>query len=101
MHASVCNTVRQRIRDGTAWTARQTRAPGKDAVVRKEADRLIIEPVRPRSSLALLATLEPIDDDFPTVTDPPIDDVDLKLSNEERHRLLRLAFRQGSTDADA
>jgi hypothetical protein len=24
-----------------------------------------------------------------------------KLSNEERHRLLRLAFRQGSTDADA
>jgi hypothetical protein len=24
-----------------------------------------------------------------------------KLSNEERHRLLRLAFPQGSTDADA
>jgi hypothetical protein len=24
-----------------------------------------------------------------------------KLSSEERHRLLRLAFRQGTTDADA
>ena len=56
---------------------REFELPGEDAIMRKEGDRLIIEPVPPRSLLALLATLEPIDEDFPPVSDPPIDDVDL------------------------
>jgi len=55
---------------------REFELPGEDAIMRKEGDRLIIEPVPPRSLLALLATLEPIDEDFPSVPDLPIDDVD-------------------------
>jgi antitoxin VapB len=56
---------------------REFELPGEDAIMRKEGDRLIIEPVPPRSLLSLLATLEPIDEEFPPVTDLPIGDVDL------------------------
>jgi antitoxin VapB len=56
---------------------REFELPGEDAIMRKEGDRLIIEPVPPRSLLALLATLEPIDEDVPAVIDLPIDDVEL------------------------
>jgi antitoxin VapB len=56
---------------------REFELPGEDAIMRKEGDRLIIEPSPPRSLLALLATLEPIDDDFPAVADLPVDAVDL------------------------
>lgn len=56
---------------------REFELPGEDAIIRKEGNRLIIEPAPPRALLALLATLEPVDDDFPSVTDLPIDDVDL------------------------
>lgn len=56
---------------------REFELPGEDAIMRKEGDRLIIEPVPPRSLLGLLATLDPIDEDLPSVDDLPIDDVDL------------------------
>lgn len=56
---------------------REFELPGEDAIMRKEGDRLIIEPVPPRSLLALLATLEPIDEEFPPVPDLPVDAVDL------------------------
>lgn len=51
--------------------------PGEEAIMRKEGDRLIIEPARPRSLLAALANLEPLDEDFPDVTDLPLDTVEL------------------------
>ena len=38
--------------------------PGEDAIMRKEGNRLVIEPAAPTSLLALLETLEPLDDDF-------------------------------------
>ena len=47
--------------------------PGKDAIMRKEGDRLIIEPARPRSLLALLKTLAPLDETFPPIPDVPVD----------------------------
>jgi antitoxin VapB len=56
---------------------REFELPGEDAIMRKEGDRLIIEPAQPRSLLALLATLEPIEEDFAEITDLPIDSVDL------------------------
>lgn len=56
---------------------REFELPGEDAIMRKEGDRLIIEPVPPRSLLSLLATLEPIEEDLLPVSDLPIDDVDL------------------------
>ncbi len=50
---------------------------GDEAIIRKEGDRLIIEPAPPRSLLSLLATLESIEEDFALVPDLPIDSVDL------------------------
>jgi antitoxin VapB len=56
---------------------REFELPGEDAIMRKDGDRLIIEPAPPRSLLALLATLEPIDEDFAPIGDLPIDPIDL------------------------
>ena len=50
---------------------------GEDAIMRKEGDRLIIEPAPPKSLLAVLATLGPLEEDFPSVPDLPPDSVDL------------------------
>ena len=55
---------------------REFELPGEDAVMRKDGEKLIIEPAAPRSLLALLATLEPIDEDFPPIADPLPDPVD-------------------------
>jgi antitoxin VapB len=56
---------------------REFELPGEDAIMRKEGERLIIEPARPRSLLAVLATLEPLDETFPPITDPPAEPVEL------------------------
>jgi len=56
---------------------REFELPGEEAIMRKEGDRLIIEPVPPRSLLALLATLSPIEEDFPTIDELLIDSVDI------------------------
>lgn len=49
----------------------------EDVIMRKEGDRLIIEPAPPKSLLAVLATLAPLDEDFPAIRDLPPDRVDL------------------------
>jgi antitoxin VapB len=56
---------------------REFELPGKDAIMRKEGDRLIIEPARPKSLLAVLATLEPLDEDFPPIAELDLDPVEL------------------------
>lgn len=43
--------------------------------MRKEGDRLIIEPAQPQSLLAVLAKLHPLDEDFPPIPDLPVDTV--------------------------
>jgi antitoxin VapB len=45
--------------------------------MRKEGERLIIEPAPKQSLLALLATLEPIDEEFPPGDDKPPEPVEL------------------------
>jgi antitoxin VapB len=52
---------------------------GEEAILRKEGDRLIVEPVRKGKLLALLNTLEPLNELFPDIDDDlaPLDDVDL------------------------
>jgi len=50
---------------------REFELPGEDATIRKEGDRLVIEPAPPRSLLAVLATLEPIDEEFPAIDELP------------------------------
>jgi antitoxin VapB len=56
---------------------REFELPGKDAIMRKEGSRLIVEPAPPKSLLALLATLAPLSEDFPPICDLPSDPVDL------------------------
>lgn len=54
---------------------REFELPGEDAIMRKEGHRLIIEPAAPTSLLAVLATLAPIDDEFPAIHELPLDPV--------------------------
>jgi antitoxin VapB len=56
---------------------REFELPGEDAIMRKENGKLVIEPAPPRSLLALLASLEPIDEIFPEIDDPTPEPVDL------------------------
>lgn len=56
---------------------REFELEGSEAILRKEGDRLIIEPIRKSGLLALLSGLEPLDEPFPDVDEDltPLDDV--------------------------
>ncbi|MGH6897152.1 MAG: antitoxin [Geminicoccaceae bacterium] len=56
---------------------REFELPGEDATMRKEGDRLVIELAPPRSLLAVLATLEPIEEEFPAIEELSHRPVDL------------------------
>jgi antitoxin VapB len=56
---------------------REFELPGNEAIMHKEGDRLVIEPARPKSLLAVLATLEPVDEDFPPIPDLDLDPAEL------------------------
>ncbi|HUB96117.1 MAG TPA: AbrB/MazE/SpoVT family DNA-binding domain-containing protein [Stellaceae bacterium] len=56
---------------------REFELPGEDAIMRKEGQKLIIEPAPPKSLLAVLASLEPLDEDFPPIQDLPLRPVEL------------------------
>ena len=56
---------------------REFELPGNDAIIRKEGNKLIIETPPPRSLLALLATLDPIEDTFEPCGDPAPEPVEL------------------------
>ena len=43
---------------------REFELPGEDAIIRKERERLIIEPAPPQSLLAVLAALPTLDEEF-------------------------------------
>lgn len=56
---------------------REFEVEGDEAWIRRDGDRLIIEPVRTGKLLALLASMEPIPEPFPDVDDNlrPLDDI--------------------------
>ena len=56
---------------------REMEFPGDEAILRKDGDRLILEPAPPRSLFAVLASLKPIDDDFDLMEDPAPEPVEL------------------------
>jgi antitoxin VapB len=55
---------------------REFELPGDEAIMRREGGRLIIEPATPGSLIALLATLEPIEEDLDAPPDQPPEPVD-------------------------
>jgi len=54
---------------------RDLELPGSKAIIHKEGNRLIVEPVDKLSLLATLAALQPLDEDFPEIEDPMVTDV--------------------------
>ena len=56
---------------------REFELSGDEAIMRKEGDRLVIEPVAPQSLLAVLASLKPLKEDFAPIDDAPPEPVDL------------------------
>ena len=44
--------------------------PGNEAIMHRDGDRLVIEPVRKRGLVALLKTMKPLKEDFPEIGDP-------------------------------
>jgi antitoxin VapB len=44
--------------------------PGDEAIMHRDGDRLVIEPVRKRGLIALLRTMKPLDEAFPEIDDP-------------------------------
>jgi antitoxin VapB len=57
---------------------RDLELPGSEAVLRKEGDRLIVEPVGRPSLLEVLSRWAPLDEQLPDVDDlEPVEDVDL------------------------
>ena len=58
---------------------REFELDAEEAIIRKEDDRLVIEPVRKKGLLATLATLPALDDAFPDIDKGllPLDNVEL------------------------
>ncbi|TAK53046.1 MAG: AbrB/MazE/SpoVT family DNA-binding domain-containing protein [Gammaproteobacteria bacterium] len=58
---------------------REFELEGDEAILRKEGDRLVIEPVRKGRLLALLDSLRPLKQEFPDVDDDlaPLDEAEL------------------------
>jgi antitoxin VapB len=57
---------------------RDLELPGSEALLRKEGNRLIVEPMPRRSLLEVLSGWEPLDEEFPDVDDlGPAEDVNL------------------------
>ena len=51
--------------------------PGKQAIVRKEGDSLIVEPTKRPTLLGVLAEWEPLEEEFPEIEDAAPEPVDL------------------------
>lgn len=44
--------------------------PGDEAIMHRDGDRLVIEPLRKRGLIGLLKSMTPLDEDFPAIDDP-------------------------------
>lgn len=58
---------------------REFELPGDAAIMRKEGERLVIEPEpkKKKTLLEVLASLEPLDEEFPEIEDLPAEPFDL------------------------
>ncbi|MDA4845506.1 antitoxin [Hoeflea poritis] len=51
--------------------------PGEEAIIRKEGQKLILEPASTASLTGLLKTLDPLDEGLPAIDDPRPEGVDI------------------------
>ena len=56
---------------------REFELEGTEAIIYKEGDKLIIEPVRKKSLKSVLASLSPLNEDFPEMIDLPVESEDI------------------------
>jgi antitoxin VapB len=49
---------------------REFELPGDEAIMHRDGDRLVIEPVRKRGLVALLKTMKSLEQAFPEIDDP-------------------------------
>ena len=56
---------------------REFELEGTEAIIYKEGDKLIIEPVRKQSLKSILASLPSLDEDFPEIIDLPVKPKDI------------------------
>jgi antitoxin VapB len=56
---------------------REFELPGDEAIIHKDGDRLVIEPIRRKSLIELLDSWDPIDEELPEIDDPPPEPVEL------------------------
>jgi len=56
---------------------REFELSGSEAIIRKQGQQLIIEPIRKNSLLEVLATFSTLDEEFPPIADAPPEPVDL------------------------
>ncbi len=51
--------------------------PGSEAIISRDGDRLIIEPVRKKGLAALLDSWKSLNEEFPEIDDPPLTPEDI------------------------
>jgi antitoxin VapB len=56
---------------------REFELPGTDAIMRKEGSRLVIELASRKTLSEILASLEPLEEDFPEIEELPLEPFDL------------------------
>jgi len=56
---------------------RDLELPGREAILRREGHRLVVEPLARQSLLAVLARLRPFDEDLPRIERLPAEPIDL------------------------
>jgi antitoxin VapB len=63
--------------DQAVRISRELELEGDEAILRKEGDRLILEPAQRTSLLGVLSKLGPIDEDFHETEDLDLDSADI------------------------
>lgn len=56
---------------------REFELPGDTAMIHKEGDRLVLQPLQRKSLIELLDSWDPIDEELPEIDDPPPEPVEL------------------------
>lgn len=78
MHAERHVAIFRNGRNQAIRIPREFELEGTEAIMRQDGDRLIIEPIKPKNRLlAVLETLEPLDEAFPATEDAPVVEEDI------------------------